>query len=382
MVYMDYNATTPVRPEVLEAFLPFYRERFGNPSSIHWAGRPVKVALEEAREKVAELLNCEPLEVVFTSGGSEADNMAIKGVATILRNSGNHIITTRIEHPAVLNSCLHLEQNGCRITMLDVDREGIPDLAELEAAITRETILISVMAANNETGVLMPVSEIGELAARRRIYFHCDAVQAAGKLPIDCQELQTGLLSISGHKLGGPKGIGALVVRKGMKLHPLVHGGSQERNRRAGTENVPGIVGLGMACELAQASLLSDEPRRLERLRGRLETGILARIPNAHVNGSSAKRLPNTSNLSFIGLDADSLLVSLDLQGIAASSGAACGSGTLKTSHVLEAMGLDPSISRGSVRFSLGRENTEADVDFVLEALISIVARLRTSGKK
>jgi cysteine desulfurase len=381
MVYMDYNATTPVCPDVLEAFLPFYQERFGNPSSIHWAGRPVKVALEEAREKVAGLVNCEPVEVVFTSGGSEADNMAIKGVAAILRNSGNHIITTRIEHPAVLNSCLYLEQNGCRITMLDVDRDGIPDLAELEAAITRETILISVMAANNETGVLMPVSEIGELATRRRIYFHCDAVQAAGKVPIDCRELQTGLLSISGHKLGGPKGIGALVVRKGVKLHPLVHGGSQERNRRAGTENVPGIVGLGVACELALASL-SDEPHRLEQLRDRLEKGILARIPGVRVTGSGAKRLPNTSNLSFAGLEADSLLVSLDLRGIAASSGAACGSGALKASHVLAAMGVDPDMARGSVRFSLGRENTETDVDFVLEALIGIVARLRTSGKK
>jgi cysteine desulfurase len=381
MVYMDYNATTPVFPEVLEAFLPFYRERFGNPSSIHWAGRPVKAALEEAREKVAGLLNCEPIEVVFTSGGSEADNRAIKGVAATLRNRGNHIITTRIEHPAVLNSCLYLEQNGYRITMLDVDREGIPDLAELEAAITRETILISVMAANNETGVLMPISEIGELAARRHVYFHCDAVQALGKIPIDCRELQTGLLSISGHKLGGPKGIGALVVRKGVKLHPLVHGGSQERNRRAGTENVPGIVGLGVACELAQASLF-DEPRRLEQLRDRLEKGILSRIPGVQVNGDGAKRLPNTSNLSFAGLDADSLLVSLDLRGIAASSGAACGSGALKTSHVLAAMGVDPEMARGSVRFSLGRENTEADVDFVLEALIGIVARLRTSGKK
>jgi cysteine desulfurase len=227
----------------------------------------------------------------------------------------------------------------------------------------------------------MPVSEIGELAARRRIYFHCDAVQALGKIPIDCRKLQTGLLSISGHKLGGPKGIGALVIRKGVKLHPLVHGGSQERNRRAGTENVPGIVGLGMACELAQASF-SDEPRRLEQLRDRLEKGILARIPDVQVNGSGAKRLPNTSNLSFAGLESDSLLVSLDLRGIAASSGAACGSGALKASHVLSAMGVDPDMARGSVRFSFGRENTEADVDFVLEVLIGIVVRLRTSGKK
>lgn len=376
MLYMDYNATTPVHPEVLEAFLPFYRDRFGNPSSIHWAGRQVKGAVEEAREKVASLLNCEPVEVVFTSCGTEADNMAIKGVAAALRSRGNHIITTRVEHPAVLNSCLYLEQFGHRVTRLEVDREGLPDLAELEAAITGETILISVMAANNETGALLPVTEIGELAARHRLYFHCDAVQAAGKVPVDCRELQVSLLALSGHKLGGPKGIGALVVRKGVKLHPLVHGGSQERNRRAGTENVAGIVALGEACELAQASLPA-EAGRLQRLRDRLEGGILARISDSQANGHGARRLPNTTNLSFAGVEADSLLVNLDLHGIAASSGAACSSGSLKASHVLAAMRVEPALARGSVRFSLGRENADADVDFVLEVLPGIVARLR-----
>ncbi|KAF0221500.1 MAG: hypothetical protein FD174_269 [Geobacteraceae bacterium] len=381
MIYMDYNATTPVHPEVLEAFLPFYREGFGNPSSIHWAGRRVKGVVEDARAKVAELVNCDPSEVVFTSCGTEADNMAIKGVASALRAKGNHIITTRVEHPAVINSCLYLEQAGYDVTRLDVDRAGMPDLDALEGAVTSRTILISAMYANNETGVIFPVKEIGDIAARHRVYFHCDAVQAAGRIPVDCRELNIHLLALSGHKLYAPKGIGALIVRKGVKLHPLIHGGSQERNRRAGTENVAGIVALGKACELAKATSAS-ESGRLERLRDRLERCILEKIPTARINGHPAKRLPNTANISFPDTEADSLLVSLDLEGVAVSSGAACSSGALKTSHVLAAMGVDPLVAKGSVRFSLGRESTEADVDYVLEVLPGIVERLRKNSEK
>lgn len=376
MIYMDYNATTPVHPEVLEAFLPFYREGFGNPSSIHWAGRRVKGAVEEARGKVAALVNCDPSEVVFTSCGSEADNMAIKGVASALRAKGNHIITTRVEHPAVINTCLYLEKSGYDVTWLDVDRDGMPDLDALEKAVTSRTILISAMYANNETGVIFPVKEIGDIAARHRVYFHCDAVQAAGRIPVDCREMNIQLLSMSGHKFYAPKGIGALIVRKGVKLHPLIHGGSQERNRRAGTENVAGIVALGKSCELAHEAL-SSESERLKRLRDRLERGILERIPISRIHGHPAKRLPNTANISFPDTEADSLLVSLDLEGIAASSGSACSSGTLKSSHVLAAMGVDPAVAKGSVRFSLGRESVNADVDYVLAVLPGIVERLR-----
>ncbi len=373
---MDYNATTPVHPEVLEALLPFYREAFGNPSSIHWAGRNVKGALEEAREKVALLVGCDPAEVVFTSCGTEADNMAIKGVAAALRGNGNHIITTGVEHPAVLNTCLYLEHEGFEITRLDVDRHGMLDPERLEAAITERTILISVMHANNETGTIFPVGEIGEIAARRRVRFHCDAVQAVGRIPVDCRADTIHLLSLSGHKLYAPKGIGALVVRKGVKLHPLLHGGSQERNRRGGTENVAGIVALGTACELARRAMVEEAPR-LRELRDRLETGIRERIPGVTLNGHPEQRLPNTANLSFSGTTADSLLMNLDLAGIAASSGAACSSGTLRHSHVLGAMGTEPVAAGGSIRFSLGRESAAADVEYLLDVLPGIVARLR-----
>jgi cysteine desulfurase len=373
MIYMDYNATAPVHPGVLEAFLPFYRESFGNPSSIHMAGRRAKSAIEEAREMVARFLGCEPVEVVFTSSGTEADNMAVKGIASALGGKGNHIITTSVEHPAVLNTMLHLEQSGFHITRLDVDREGMPDLGRLEAAITGRTILISVMHANNETGTILPVREIGAIAASHGVVFHCDAVQAAGKIPIGCREMNAGLLAISGHKMGAPQGIGALAVRLGVKLHPFIHGGSQERNRRAGTENVAGIVAIGKACELAQESTLS-ESTRIGALRDRLEQGIISTIHDVRVNGHREKRLPNTSNISVAGCEADSLLANLDLEGIAASSGS---SGTLRVSHVLSAMGVEPALARGSLRFSLGRENSAADVEHLLGVLPGIVERLR-----
>jgi cysteine desulfurase len=375
---MDYNATAPVHPGVLEAFLPFYRESFGNPSSIHLAGRRTKSAVEEAREQVASLLGCEAVEVVFTSSGTEADNMAVKGVASALRGKGNHIITTRVEHPAVLNTMLHLEQNGFHITRLDVDMDGMIDPARLEAEITGRTILISVMHANNETGTILPVRDIGAIAARHGVVFHCDAVQATGKIPMDCRELNAGLLAISGHKMGAPQGIGALAVRLGVKLQPFIHGGSQERNRRAGTENVAGIVALGKACELAQAYILS-ESLRIGALRDRLEQGIISTIPDVRVNGHREHRLPNTCNISFAGCEADSLLASLDLEGIAVSSGAACSSGTLRVSHVLTAMGIDPALARGSLRFSLGRENSAAEVEHLHGVLPGIVERLRKS---
>jgi cysteine desulfurase len=376
MIYMDYNATAPVHPEVLEALLPFYRESFGNPSSIHWAGRRVKAAVEEARDKVASFLRCAPVEVVFTSSGTEADNMAIKGVASAHCGKGNHIITTCVEHPAVLNTCRYLERKGYDVTWLEVGHDGLLDPASLEECITDRTILISTMLANNEIGTIFPIREIGEIAARHRIYFHCDAVQAAGKIPIDCREMNVSLLAVSGHKLGAPQGIGVLVVRQGVKAHPLIHGGAQERNRRAGTENVAGIVALGKACELAQASL-SSESARLRELRDRLENGILSSLPDVRINGDREKRLPNTANISFTGVEADSLLVNLDLAGIAVSSGAACSSGTLRTSHVLSAMGVEHALAKGSVRFSLGRENSAADVDYLLRELPEIVRRLR-----
>jgi cysteine desulfurase len=376
-IYLDYNATTPVHPEVVEAMSAFYRDKFGNPSSIHWAGRDVKGAMEKGREQVALLLNCNPSEVVFTSGGTEADNMAIKGVAAAFHDRGNHIITFRTEHPAVLNTCLNLENRGYEITRLGVDRAGMPDLAELEAAITGRTILISSMFANHETGTLLPAAGIGEIAARHRVCFHCDGVQAVGRVPIDFRGSGIGLLALSGHKIHAPKGIGALVIRKGVKLAPLIHGGPQERNRRGGTENVAGIVGLGKACELTMDEM-SGESRRVAALRDRLEAEILASVPDAVINGEIIRRIPNTSNLSFPGLDADSLLLNLDLQGIAASSGSACTSGVMKESPVLAAMGMEREHVRGAIRFSLGRETAEADIDYLLEVLPEIVHRLRT----
>lgn len=379
LIYLDHNATTPTHPLVVEALLPFLGERFGNPSSIHWAGRAVKGAVEEAREAVAELAGCEPGEVVFTGSGSEADNMAVKGVASSLRKRGNHIIATRVEHPAVANACRYLEHGGYEVTWLDVDRDGLLDPAQVEEAITERTILVAAMYANNETGVLLPVDEIGEIARRHRVPFHCDAVQAAGKVPLEFRRSGASLMALSAHKIYGPKGVGALVIRRGTTCHPLVHGGSQERNRRAGTENVAGIVGFGQACRLARESL-ADETVRVRRLRDRLEEGILGRVPGARVNGHRQFRLPNTSNVSFEGVTADTLLMALDLAGIAVSSGSACSSGTLRQSPVLAAMGLSPQEAGGAVRFSLGLGNTDQEIDRVLTVLPEIVERVKRGG--
>lgn len=379
MIYLDHNATTPVHPDVVEALLPFLTEKFGNPSSIHWAGRAVKGAVEEARERVARLVGCEPGEVVFTASGTEADNMAIKGVAAALAGRGDHIVATRVEHPAVVNPLLLLERQGYTVTWIDVDGDGGLDPRRLEAAITDRTILVCAMAANNETGVLFPMREIGEIAARRKVSLHCDAVQAAGKIPLGFRESGISLLALSGHKLNAPKGVGALVIRRGVKCHPLIHGGAQERNRRGGTENVAGIVAFGTACEIAAATM-AGEMERLRVLRDRLEEGVLALVPGSRVNGSRERRLPTTTNISFAGVEADSLLMALDLEGIAASSGSACSSGTLKLSPVLAAMGIAPEVARGSVRFSLGRGNTEGEIARVLEVLPGIVARMRRGG--
>jgi cysteine desulfurase len=377
-IYMDNNATTPVHPEVLDALLPYLSERFGNPSSTHWAGRMVKEALEEARERVASLVGCDSSEVIFTSCGTEADNMAIKGVAAALRPKGSHIVTTAVEHPAVLNACLYLEQQGFRITRLPVDSEGLIDPADLKNAIEADTILVSAMLANNETGVIFPVDEIGTICRERNIFFHCDAVQAVGKIPVNCKSSNIGLLSLSGHKLGAPKGIGALVVRKGIKLHPLLHGGAQERNRRAGTENVAGIVALGKACEIARTEMAS-EAVRLKALRDRLEKGIMEIIPGSKRNGHRDRRLPNTTNLSFHHMDGEMLLMNLDLAGIAVSSGSACSSGTVKASPVLSAMGIGPSLAKGSLRISLGRTNTDHEIAYLLQVLPEIVQRLQSA---
>jgi len=375
-IYMDNNATTAVRPEVLEAMLPFYREQFGNPSSVHWAGRAVSGAVEKAREQVATLINCAPAEIVFVSCGSEGDNMAIKGTAEALREKGNHIITTAVEHPAVLNTCEYLEKQGFRVTYLPVDKDGMLDLKELEAAITAETILISVMWANNETGNLYPIEEIGAIARKYKVRFHTDAVQTVGKIPVDVQKANVDLLVLSGHKLGAPKGVGAIYIRRGTRMNALIHGGHQERNRRAGTYNVAGIVGLGLACELSGAEM-AESSVRIAALRDRLQEGIMSAIPEIKLNGHPTMRLPNTLNISFAYIEGESLLLNFDMKGIAASSGSACTSGSLEPSHVMGAMCVDVVLAHSSTRFSLGRDNTEEEVDYVLEILPPIVQRLR-----
>lgn len=375
-VYMDHNATTPVHPEVLEAMMPFFKDQFGNSSSIHWAGRQVKKYLDEAREKVAALLNASPDEVIFTGCGTESDNMAIKGVAMGLKEKGNHIITTRVEHHAVLHTCQFLEKTGCEVTYLPVDSEGMIDLEELRRAIKNQTIMITIMFANNETGTVFPVEKIGEIAREKGVIFHTDAVQAVGKLPIDLKQMAVDILSLSGHKLYSPKGIGAQYIRTGTKLAPLIHGGSQERSRRAGTENIPYIVGLGKASEIAQRDFAKRRAHLLT-LRDRLQQEIIRRIPEVKLNGHPTKRLPNTLNMSFLFIEGESLLLNLDMEGIAVSSGSACTSGSLEPSHVLLAMGIPHEIAQSAIRFSLGWANTEEDVDYVLQVLPAIVQRLR-----
>jgi len=376
-VYLDNNGTTRVYPEVVEAMLPFFCENYGNPSSVHKAGRIAKKAIDHARQQVASLVNCDPSEVIFTSGGSEAINTAIKGIMAVGLETARHCITTKVEHSAVINSCRYLEEIGHDVTWLDVDSDGTLTAEAVEAAITDRTALISVMYANNETGAIFPVAEIGEIAFRKGIPFLCDAVQTVGKIPVSFKDLPADILTVSGHKFHAPKGIGALIVRKGISLTPLIHGGSQERRRRGGTENVPGIVGFGAACEIARRKLES-ESARIRALRAGFEQRIIELIPNVKLNGHPEKRLPNTSNISFIGANAELLLTELDRAGVAVSAGSACTSGSRTISHVLDAMGLDDAAARSAIRFSFGQDNTEADLDYLLELLPGMVEKLRT----
>ena len=375
---MDNNATTAVKPEVLEAMLPYFREQFGNPSSIHWAGRMASGAIEKAREQVAKLINCLPAEVIFLSCGSEGDNYAIKGTADALKDKGNHIITTAVEHPAVLESCKSLEKNGYVVTYLKVDEDGMLDLAELEATITDKTILISVMWANNETGNIFPIEEIGRIAGKHKVRFHTDAVQAVGKIPVDMGKVNVDMAVISGHKIGAPKGVGAMYLRRGTRITRFMDGGHQEHNRRAGTYNVAGIVGLGVACELALQNMEKDYIY-VRKLRDKLEKGIMESIPDVKLNGhpNPDLRLPNTLNVSFNYIEGESLLLFFDMKGIAASSGSACSSDSLNPSHVIRAMGVDIVLAHSSTRFSLGPDNTEEEIDYVLQELPPIVQRLR-----
>ena len=371
-VYLDNNATTPVLPEVFEAMRPYFGERFGNASSIHHHGQETRAGVERAREQVARLIGARPSEIVFTSGGTEADNLALFGVA----RTGDHIISSTIEHHAVLNVCRQLEALGCAVTYVSVDRRGVVDPADVERALRPETKLISIIMANNETGVVQAVGEIGSIAREADIYFHTDAVQAVGKIPVCIDEIGCDLLTISAHKLHGPQGVGALYVRKGTALEPRQFGGRHERSRRAGTENVPGIVGLGCAAALACTNLERGDDKKMAELRGRLEQELLA-IESAEVNGAGAPRVPNTTNICFDGIDGEALVIALDLKGLAVSTGAACSSGAIEPSHVLLAMRLTPERARASIRFSLGKQNTAEDVEFALSIVPETVARLR-----
>ncbi|QZY57015.1 cysteine desulfurase NifS [Crassaminicella profunda] len=375
-VYLDYSATTPMKKEVLEEMQPYFTEKFGNPSSIYSFGREAKKAVDVARDQVAKLIGAKPDEVYFTAGGSEADNWAIKGIAYANKDKGNHIITTKIEHHAVLHVCEYLEKNGFSVTYLDVDEYGLIDLEDLKKAITDETILISIMFANNEIGTIQPIKEIGQIAKEKGILFHTDAVQALGNVAIDVNELNIDLMSVSSHKIYGPKGIGALYMRKGLKIHSFVHGGAQERRRRAGTENVSGIVGFGKACEMAMENI-DTHMNHLKILREKLIQGIMERIDYVRLNGHPEKRLVGNVNMVFEFIEGESLLLSLDMVGIAGSSGSACTSGSLDPSHVLMAIGLPHEIAHGSLRLTVGDFTTEEDIDYVLEQLPKIVDRLR-----
>lgn len=372
-VYLDNNATTPLLPEVFEAMRPYFAERFGNASSIHHHGQETRAAVEDARESVAELLGCTAAEIVFTSGGTESDNLAIAGWVA----AGDHVITSSIEHHAVLHASKHLETIGCEVTVLPVDARGWIDPADVRRALRPNTKLISVMMANNETGVLQPVDEIGKIAAGASVLFHTDAVQAAAKVPIDVRRIGCDALSISGHKFHAPQGVGALFVRKGTRLQPLFHGGRHERQRRAGTENVPGIVGLGKAAQLAKEALDRGDDKKMAAMRDRLQQGILAQVDEAGANGDGAPRVSNTTNVRFDGIEGEALEIALDLKGLAVSTGAACSSGAIEPSHVLLAMGLRPQQARSSIRFSLGKQTTEDDIDFALGLVPETVARLR-----
>ena len=375
-IYLDNAATTKTAREVVDAMLPYFTESYGNPSSIYELGQRSKEAITKAREEIAQVIGAKTEEIYFTGGGSEADNWAIKAAYEAYKNKGNHIITTKIEHHAVLHTCQYLEKQGARVTYLDVDENGLVDLDQLQKAITPETILITIMFANNEIGTIEPVREIGLIAKEHGILFHTDAVQAFGQVPIDVDEMNIDMLSSSAHKINGPKGIGCLYIRKGVKIRSFIHGGAQERKRRAGTENVPGIVGYGMAARMA-AETMKKRTQREKELRDYFIRRVLEEVPYVRLNGDPVKRLPNNANFSFQFIEGESLLIMLDMKGIAGSSGSACTSGSLDPSHVLLAIGLPHEIAHGSLRLTLGADTTKEDLDYTLEQIKEIVEKLR-----
>ncbi|WMJ82142.1 cysteine desulfurase NifS [Clostridium sp. MB40-C1] len=376
-VYMDYSATTYTKPEVLEEMIPFFTQNFANPSSFYTLANKSREAINESRERISKAINAEKDEIYFTAGGSEADNWALKGVALAKRNKGNHIITTRIEHHAILNTCEFLKENGFEITYLPVDEYGLIDIKDLEEAITDKTILVSIMFANNEIGSIQPIKEIGEICREKRILFHTDAVQAVGHVPIDVKDMNIDLLSMAAHKFYGPKGVGALYIKRGLRIENLIHGGGQEKGKRASTENVPGIVGMGKAIELA-VSHMNEENSKLIKFRDKLIKKLTERIPYAKLNGPIGnKRLPGNVNMSFVGVEGETLLLDLDDKGIYASTGSACASGDLAASHVLLSIGLSHGVAHGSLRLTLGEGTTEEDVDYAIDVIPEIVQRRR-----
>lgn len=377
MIYLDNAATTRTAPEVVEAMLPYFSELYGNPSSIYSIAQKSKEAITKGREQIAAVLDTNPENIYFTAGGSESDNWALKATFDAFKSKGNHIITTKIEHHAILHTCEYLEKQGARITYLNVDKNGVVDLEELKAAITPETIFISVMFANNEIGTIQPIKEIGKIAKEHNILFHTDAVQAFGQVPINVDELGVDMLSSSGHKINGPKGIGFLYIRKGVKIRSFIHGGAQERKRRAGTENVPGIVGYGKAAEMAASTMPERTAKEIE-LRDYMISRILKEIPLCRLNGDPVKRLPNNVNISFEFIEGESMLIMLDMNGICASSGSACTSGSLDPSHVLLAIGLPHEVAHGSLRLTLGADTTKEDIDFTVDKIKEIVEKLRS----
>jgi cysteine desulfurase len=382
LIYMDHAATTPVRREVVQAMLPYFSENFGNPSSIYEMAQQSRGAVDQARRTIARALGCRTSEVVFTSGGTESDNAAVKGVATALRNIGNHVITSSIEHHAVLHACHQLEQFGFDVTYLPVDEYGLVDPEDVARAVTERTTLVSVMLANNEIGTIEPIAEIADAVDRearsigRKIYFHTDAVQAMGAIDVNVRDLGVDLLSLSGHKLHGPKGVGALYIKRGTPFEPLILGGGQEREKRSGTENVPSIVGMSEAIRLAELERSAISPR-LARLRDRIISSVYERIPDAKLNGDPVRRLPNNVNISFESVEGEPILLGLDFAGICASSGSACSSASLEPSHVLTAIGLPADLAQGSLRITIGRETTDEDVEYMIETLTNLVGRLR-----
>jgi len=376
MIYMDHSATSPVDPEVFEAMKPYFTDSFGNASTLYSLGREGRKAMESAREEVASIIGAETKEIIFTSGGTESDNIAILGTAYKLKKKGNHIITSDIEHPAVDETCKYLEKNGFTVTYLPVYEDGIVKVKDLEDAITDKTILITIMHANNEIGTIQPITEIGRIAHENNIYFHTDAVQTVGKIPVNVKELNVDMLSLSAHKLYGPKGIGALYLRQGVRIEPIMHGGGHEKGIRPGTENVPGIVGLGKACSIAKENLQMDA-QKLTSLREMLIDNVLAENEDSYLNGHRTKRLPNNANFRFTGIEGESLILHLDAKGIATSTGSACSSIKLEPSHVLMAIGLKEVEAHGSLRISLGHENTEEDIEYTITAIKEVVEKLR-----